>query len=213
MEQPGKIADLWYRLVRGFFLITWRAYLGFRCRGAAVVPDAGPVLLVSNHQSYLDPLLIPTTCRRRLRFMARDTLFKGIQGWFIGSLGAIPVDRDGTALSGVKQTLKCLGSGQAVLLFPEGTRSETGELQPLKPGFLSLVRRKQPTIVVVALDGAQRAWPRGQLAPRPRLVAVRYGRAILPAEYGPLDDEALLSLVSRELASCLAQARAMLAER
>jgi 1-acyl-sn-glycerol-3-phosphate acyltransferase len=99
--------------------------------------------------------------------------------------------------------MKCLAQGEAVLIFPEGTRSDDGRLAPLKPGFISLVRRRQPTLAVMAIDGAYDAWPRQARIPRRRTVAVQFGRVITPPEYAKVDDDALLARVSTELDSCL----------
>jgi 1-acyl-sn-glycerol-3-phosphate acyltransferase len=206
-EQPSRAANLWYRLVRGAVGIACRLLFAYRVQGARQVPRTGPLLLLANHQSYLDPLILPVACPRRLRFMARDTLFTGGLGWLIDSLGAIPIDRDGASITGIKRTLKCLGEGQAVLVFPEGTRSGDGRLAPLKPGFLALVRRRQPTLAIVALDGAQHAWPRDRRFPRAARVAIHFGRLIEPGEYAGLDDEGLLALVAEELQRSLDRAR------
>ena len=141
--------------------------------------------------------------------MARDSLFKGPLGRLIGSLGAIPIDRDGGGVAGLKRTLRCLADGQAVLLFPEGTRSGDGALAPLKPGFLALVRRREPALAIVAIDGAHEAWPRGRRFPRPRRISVQFGRTLSSRDYASLDDEALLALVTAELERTLELARSL----
>jgi 1-acyl-sn-glycerol-3-phosphate acyltransferase len=141
--------------------------------------------------------------------MARDTLFVGPMGRLIDSLGAIPVDREGTALGGIKRTMRCLAEGEAVLVFPEGARSEDGRVSALKPGFISLLRRRQPALAVMAVDGAFDAWPRQARIPRRRVVAVQFGRVIMPREYAALDDGALLDLVAAELHAAHSQARAL----
>jgi 1-acyl-sn-glycerol-3-phosphate acyltransferase len=207
IDAPGPIARAWYRLVRGHLQIAGRMLLGCRTRGEASVPAQGPLLLVSNHQSHLDPVLAAVACPRRLRFIARGTLFVGPFGRLIDSLGAIPVDREGQALSGIKRTMQCLDAGEAVLVFPEGRRSENGELAPLKPGFLSLVRRRQPAIMVMAINGAFDAWPRHARWPRAQRVAVHFGQVILAPIYGQLSDDALLDLVAQEMQHCFREAR------
>jgi 1-acyl-sn-glycerol-3-phosphate acyltransferase len=208
-EQSTRLDRVWYHVARGAVQIACRAMFAYRVRGAERLPRSGALLLLANHQSYLDPLLIPVACPRRLRFMARDSLFKGPLGRLIGSLGAIPIDRDGGGVAGLKRTLRCLADGQAVLLFPEGTRSGDGALAPLKPGFLALVRRREPALAIVAIDGAPEAWPRGRRFPRPRRISVQFGRTLSSRDYASLDDEALLALVTAELQHALELARSL----
>jgi 1-acyl-sn-glycerol-3-phosphate acyltransferase len=208
-EQSTRLARVWYHAARGAVQIACRAMFAYRVRGAERLPRSGALLLLANHQSYLDPLLIPVACPRHLRFMARDSLFKGPLGRLIDSLGAIPIDRDGGGVAGLKRTLRCLADGQAVLLFPEGTRSGDGALAPLKPGFLALVRRRKPALAIVAIDGAHEAWPRGRRYPRPRRISVQFGRTLSSRDYASLDDEALLALVTAELQHALELARSL----
>ena len=89
------------------------------------MPPTGGGLVMSNHQSNLDPVLIGLCCERRLNYVARQTLltFAPLR-WLFNSLDAIPIDRDGTGLGGLKETLKRLKRGELVLLFPEGTRTQ-----------------------------------------------------------------------------------------
>jgi 1-acyl-sn-glycerol-3-phosphate acyltransferase len=110
------------------------ALFGVRVRGQQRFPRQGGVLLVSNHQSHLDPVLAGISCGRRMSSLARDTLFRiPVMGKFITWLDAIPLDRAGVGLAGVKETLRRLKRGDVVLVFPEGTRTFDGRLAPLKP--------------------------------------------------------------------------------
>jgi len=86
------------------------------------------VLVVSNHQSHFDPPLVGIGCWRQMNFVARESLmtFRPF-GWLIRSIGAIPIDRDGIGLSGIKESLKLLKRGEMVLIFPEGTRTPPGQ--------------------------------------------------------------------------------------
>ncbi|MEN0110038.1 MAG: lysophospholipid acyltransferase family protein, partial [Planctomycetota bacterium] len=170
-------------------------------------PMAGPVVVVANHTSHFDPPLLGGATRRQLSYLARDTLFVGPFGWLIRSYDAVPVDRDGTGIGGIRATLKRLKQGAAVVLFPEGTRSPDGELQPFKPGFLALVRRSKAMVQPVGIAGATAAWPKGASLPRflGRITMV-YGEAITPDEWAGLTDEELLQLSRRRVAECLARA-------
>jgi 1-acyl-sn-glycerol-3-phosphate acyltransferase len=180
-----------------------------RCEGRECVPASGGGLLLSNHQSNLDPYIIGFCCDRLLSYVARRTLFRFAPfGWLITWLGAIPIDREGGGVSGLKETLKRLKQGDLVLLFPEGTRTPDGQMRPLKPGFCALARRCELPLVPLALDGAYEAWPRQQRLPRPSVVHVRFGQPITPAEVATLSDDELVAEVERRVRACHAAARA-----
>ncbi|TWT90681.1 1-acyl-sn-glycerol-3-phosphate acyltransferase [Pseudobythopirellula maris] len=167
----------------------------------------GPLVLLSNHQSHLDPPLVGGALRRQLSYMARDTLFRGPLGPLIRSYDAIPVDRDGTGLAGIRNTLKRIKEGGAVLLFPEGTRSDDGALKPIKPGFIALARRGKATILPLGLDGPYRAWPKGARLPRPFVpIALVVGEPLSPERIAELDDDELLAEVARRMAAAREQA-------
>ena len=198
---------LWYRTTQWVIGGLARVYFRVRCRGMHRMPATGPVVLLANHQSHLDPPLIGCFMPRPLGYLARDTLFSGPLGPLIRSYDAIPIDREGSGLAGIRNTLKRIKQGDAVLLFPEGTRSQDGRLQPLKPGFIALVRRGKASIVPLAIAGSYEALPRGRSMPRPMPIALVCGEPIPPALLADLEDEALLDLAASHLADCLAEAR------
>lgn len=193
----------WY----GFsWVVMWcvtKVCFRYRYRGEEHVPRHGPLVVVCNHQSNLDPVLVGVACPRQLSYLARDTLFVGPFAWLIRSYDAIPIDREGTGLAGIRATLSRLKKGDAVLMFPEGTRTTDGELQPLKPGFAPLVRRSDAAIVPAALDGAFHSMPRGTKCPRPVRIALQFGPAITPEEIATLTDEELVQRVAERMAECL----------
>ena len=120
-----------------------------RCFGREHVPPSGGGLVMSNHQSNMDPVLVGLATNRRLNYLARETLFAFAPfRWLIKSLDAIAIDREGLGLAGLKETLRRLKRGELVLIFPEGTRTRDGEIAPLKSGFCAVARR----IRVVAPD-------------------------------------------------------------
>lgn len=198
---------LWYRATQWGVGGVARIYFRIRRRGMRNMPRSGPVVLLANHQSHLDPLLIGCFMPRPLGYLARDTLFAGPLGPLIRSYDAIPIDREGGGLAGIRNTLKRIKQGDAVLMFPEGTRSPDGSLQPLKPGFIALVRRGKASIVPLGIAGTFEALPRGRAMPRPKRIALVCGAPTPPDELAKLDDQALLDLVARQLAACTAEAR------
>ena len=158
----------------------------FRAWGVRHVPLTGPVLLVSNHQSFFDPILVGLPlARRRFYAMARKTLWDHpAVGWLIEQLSAVPVDQENAAgdLRAMRQCVEILRQGQMLLVFPEGSRTLTGETDAFLTGTMLLIKRARPAVVPVALDGAFDAWPRGRKLPRPTgRMGVRFGEPI-PAE-------------------------------
>src|SRR5690606_31019997 len=106
-------------------------------------------------------------CSRRLNYLARQTLFDHkFFSKLINSLDAIPIDRDGFGIAGLKETMRRLKREEMVLIFPEGTRTRDGEIAPLRPGFYTLAKRCPVALLPVAVDGAFQSWPRGQKLPR-----------------------------------------------
>lgn len=156
-------------------------------------------MLLSNHESHLDPVIVGVMCPRQVCAMARSTLFKGMLGSLIRSYGAIPVDREGSGLGGIRATLKQLKQGHTVLLFPEGTRSANGEMGPLEPGFIALVRRSKATIVPVGIEGSYEAMPRGTALPRPRRIGISFGEPISHQEISERTDDELLELTRQHI--------------
>jgi 1-acyl-sn-glycerol-3-phosphate acyltransferase len=187
-----------------------------RTEGDRHVPPAGPLLVLANHQSFFDPVLVGLATRRRLAFLARDTLFRNPAfRWLITSLYAVPVDQEGTGLAGLKTTLRLLQAGRAVLVFPEGSRTPDGKLHPLEPGIHLLIRRAQPAIVPVGIAGAFDAWPCWRpvpglaplfLPPRQGTIAVSVGRALEPGRFAAMSREQCQAELYKEIAKTHARA-------
>jgi 1-acyl-sn-glycerol-3-phosphate acyltransferase len=164
--------------------------------GREHVPKSGGVLVVSNHQSHLDPILVGLACDRRLNYVARDTLFGFAPfAWLMMTLDAIPLDREGTGLRGLKESLRRLKDGEMLLIFPEGTRTRDGKVGTLKPGFLALARRAKAPLLPVALDGSYESWPRRNLLPQPAVIQIRFAAPLAPEAMSKMSDEELLSEV------------------
>ena len=190
---------LWQRLLQFAAVLVYRV----RYYGRENIPASGGVLVVSNHQSHLDPPLVGIGCPRPMNFVARETLFRFAPfGWFIHSVGSIPIDRDGIGLGGIKESLKRLKRGQMVLIFPEGTRTHDGEIAPFRPGFTALAVRSGAAILPVAIDGAFQVWPRWRKFPGRGRIRVRYGVPITPAEIAGRDERELLAEVERRVRQC-----------
>jgi 1-acyl-sn-glycerol-3-phosphate acyltransferase len=181
---------------------------GLRVQGRENWPASGGALVCANHQSFFDPPLVGLTCSRRMNYLARDSLMRvPLLSQLITFLDAIPIDREGGGLSGLKETLKRLKAGELVLIFPEGTRTYDGEVAPLKPGFIAVARRSRLPLVPVGLDGAYQAWPRTAKFPRPTRLAVVIGEPIGPEAVAEMNDEDLLAELEQRILTCHAAAR------
>jgi len=153
-----------------------------RIWGRENIPSAGPVLVLSSHQSFLDPILCQNWIWRPFYFVARDTLFKGFWGALIDSFYTIPIKQDQPDISAMKAIIDVLRQGNIVCLYPEGSRTEDGKIDRVKPGFSLLVRRTNACVVPMVIDGAFECWPRTAKYPKPHRVGVLYGQPI-PADY------------------------------
>lgn len=166
------------------YLVMAFCKLWFRHRveGKQHVPASGPVLLVANHASYLDPPLVGISTRRYVGFLAQAGLarFAPLR-WWMAQVGVTLIDRDAPSKDAMRLVLDQLAAGEAVGLFPEGTRSKDGAVAPFRSGLEFLVRRTGALVVPVGIEGAHRAYPRGAWLPRPRRIVVRFG-APWPAE-------------------------------
>jgi 1-acyl-sn-glycerol-3-phosphate acyltransferase len=203
----------------------WSSVVGFtlgfsfRGEGRRNVPLTGPALLIANHQSFLDPLAVGTVARRHLCFLARKTLFRNrFFGGLIRRVYAIPVDQEGVAKEGLKAIVDQLKAGRAVLVFPEGERTSTGKLQPLKPGVLLLIKRVEVPIIPVGIAGAYDALPRTRKWPKlspiflPATgadIAVSIGKPIPSERFRDMPREKVLEELHDELRRATERAQQM----
>lgn len=196
--------DKWiYRLVRETARLVGVSFYDLRCFGREHLDFPGAALLLSTHQSTLDPVMIGVMKNSELSYLARKTLFKSrLFGALIRALNAIEIDREGGGLAGLKETLKRLKQGEKVLMFPEGTRTSTGYPAELKPGFLSLARRGSVPLVPMAVCGAYQALQRGSRLPNYWPLCVVVSQPLQPEAIAGMDDQRLLAELSSRLLHC-----------
>jgi 1-acyl-sn-glycerol-3-phosphate acyltransferase len=201
LREPGESwsSYFWYELCH---LVTMSVFtLGFslRTEGRSNVPRAGPALLIANHQSYLDPMLVGLVTRRHLCYLARKSLFRHrLFRWLIESLNAVPIDQDGVAKEGIKTVVEQLRRGRAVLVFPEGERSASGAMVSLKPGIHLILKRSQAPIIPIGIAGAYQALPRWRHYPRLAPLFLPAGAASLAVVAGKPLDGRRFAAMSRE---------------
>lgn len=172
---------MFYSIVRLIVLLFFKIALGFKVYGKQNVPKRGAFILASNHVSHLDPPALSCASPRALHFMARHDLFNNwVFAALIRALNAFPVKREGADFTALKGAVRRLKAGEPLLIFPEGRRSRTGEIQAAQPGvgFLSIIAGVP--ILPVYVEGTATAMPKGARFIKPRTVFVYFGKIIEP---------------------------------
>jgi 1-acyl-sn-glycerol-3-phosphate acyltransferase len=147
-----------YHLAR----LTGRFLFRFRVIHRERMIQSGPVILAMNHQSYLDPPLAGITCDRAIYFLARRTLLNvPLLGRVLPKVNVIPVNQEGVDRSAIKAMIRVLQAGNGVLVFPEGSRTLDGNLQPAEPGLGLVIAKTLAPVVPLRIFGAHEALPRG----------------------------------------------------
>jgi 1-acyl-sn-glycerol-3-phosphate acyltransferase len=167
-----------YWTLRSLLLPVFRIYFRLERIGREHLPRSGPLLLASNHRSFLDPFVIGMMVRRPVYYMAKRELFeKRWQAWILNALGAFPVDRgagDGAAMDTAREILE---RGDCVVIFPEGTRIRTGPLGSPKRGIGRLALETGVPVAPIAVLGTEHVRDGRRI--RPRKVRVRAGRPLM----------------------------------
>lgn len=196
--------------------------LGFSLRTAGMrhMPTTGPVLILANHESYFDPLLVGLAVRRQISYLARRTLFRNPAfRWLIQNLGAVPIDQEGVGREGLQLSTDILQAGNPLLIFPEGERSPDGRMLPFKAGIMLVLRRCPVPVLPVGVAGAFESFPRDAKWPIPSplfwsptggSLGVSVGRLITPTEYQSKHRESALTLFSDAVAAEVRRAETML---
>src|SRR6266480_206783 len=166
-----------YWLARGILQPAMRIWFRLERRGRENLPRSGPVILAANHRSFLDPFVIGVCLRRPVYFVTKQELFeKRWQAWLLNALGAFPVKRGESDEEAVATSKAILARGDAVVIFPEGTRIRTGALGRPKRGVGRLALESGAPVVPVAVAGSEHT-RRGWII-RPAKVKVRSGRPL-----------------------------------
>ena len=165
-----------FRFGRWVSWLVGRVLFRLETHGMEHVPTQGGCLLVSNHASYLDPPLVGCLVPRVVHNLAKAELFRvPLLGWVCRAVKAMPIRRGGVDREAMKRCVEILRSGKVVVLFPEGTRTRDGELQPARPGAAMIAVQAGVQCVPAYIDGTFRAWPRSRWFPRPAKVRAYYG--------------------------------------
>ena len=206
LSSPMARGWLWLILqtiIQNFFCF----WLGYRAFGCEQLEKEGGALVLANHQSFLDPLLVGLPLHRPVSFLARVTLFDApVVGWILRNTYVMPINQDAASTTSLRETIRRMNHGFLVGIFPEGTRTESGEIGELKPGFAAIVRRAKHPVYPVGIAGAYQALPIRSWFLKPTRVRVVFGRPISVEElerYSSRDmDSALIELVRSRIVAC-----------
>jgi 1-acyl-sn-glycerol-3-phosphate acyltransferase len=203
----GREHTVGYKITRLIARLLTTLCFDLKVYGTEHVPRTGGLLLVSNHQSNLDPVLLGVQLPRALSYMAKSQLFEvhPLFTWLIRSLGAFPV-RQGTGdVGAVKEAITRLQEGDVLNVYPEGSRTETGEIMPMEKGIGLLIRRAKVAVVPVAIDGSFDAWRKGRKMFRRWPIRLQYGP---PMDLAHLKGDEIVQRVDQTLRKMVDDLRA-----
>lgn len=166
----------------------WGFMGGLDVRGLENVPRSGAFIIIANHQSLLDPLLVQAVCPRILNAMAKSTQFASpVFRWAMTQVYAFPVRRFEIDPQAVRLMLRRLEAGQGVIVYIEGERTWDGELQRPRLGTVRVILKAGVPVIPVRIDGAYDAWPRWSKKPQKRKVRIEFRQ---PLKFPRLDSKA-----------------------
>jgi len=171
--------NAWYTTAYALFQFLGRQFFSFRVLHSERIPKEGGVILASNHQSFLDPPLLGISCPREIYTLARKSLFDWpILGRFFPKINVIPIDLKRGDMGALKTIIRLANEGHATAIFPEGTRSATGDFLPAQPGLGLIIAKTLAPVVPVRIFGAYEAFPRNRKLPKCNPITVVIGEPI-----------------------------------
>jgi 1-acyl-sn-glycerol-3-phosphate acyltransferase len=181
----------WYLLGYSLSKALAKTFFNYRVIGAENMIEEGPCIIAANHCSFLDPPLVGVACKRAIHYLARKSLLEWpILGPIFPDLNVIPVDRKNADRSALIGAIRVVKNGGAVLIFPEGTRSPDGNLQPAQPGLGMIVAKTGAPVVPVRIYGSYDIYNRTMKLPKTGTVCARVGQALEFVPKAPECDDA-----------------------
>jgi 1-acyl-sn-glycerol-3-phosphate acyltransferase len=191
---------LW-KLAQSFCRICTTCFFDLKVFGHRHVPHEGGVLLVANHQSYLDPVLLGARLSRPLNYIAKAELFENPRAArLLYWLNGYPVHQGTADLHAVRETIIRLRSGRALVIFPEGSRTPDGKMLPIERGVALVVRRAKVPVVPVVIDGSFEAWPIDQTLFRSGNIRLWFGP---PMQLANLSEAEIVGIIGNTLREML----------
>ncbi len=199
-----KGSELFYRLIQGVLLMFYKVAFRFRRTGTQLVPKASDprgVILAPNHASFLDPPILGISLHRRVTFLAKEYLFKNFfVGTVLRGIGAYPIKSEKDDFRSIRDLIRILKDGKCVVVFPEGTRSENGQMKEPEGGIGFLAVKSGAYVVPVFICGSYEAFPKGAKMFRPHNIGEHFGEPFVPAEEKSLlQDQDPYAAVARDI--------------
>ena len=195
-----------FSTARAIARLVTTLWFDIKVHGVRNIPMKGGVLIVANHQSYIDPAAIGAHVRRMTNYVGKSELFeKPLANWVNRSMGAFPVRQGEGDIGAVREAIKRLKEGAALVLFPEGSRTFDGELQPIAPGVGLIAKKAGVPVVPCVIEGSFDAWPRGQKIFCEHPVRMRFGP---PMNLDHLKAQAIVQVIDQTFHRMLTEMRA-----
>lgn len=161
-----------------------KLYFRLRVEGKENIPTDGGCIVVANHTSFLDPILICGIIPRIIHYITYAYFYYLPQlHWICKRVYCIPLKKNGKDISALKKALRLLKKGEFIGIFPEGARSETGELAEGEPGVALIALKANAPILPVGIRGAYEAFPKGSKFPKPHSITIKFGKPFMITDY------------------------------
>jgi 1-acyl-sn-glycerol-3-phosphate acyltransferase len=205
---PGPQPIVW-KIGRSLCRLLGTCLFDLKVRGLQHIPPAGGALIVCNHQSCLDPVVLSARVRRPINFMGRHQLFDAspFYDWLLRALGAFPVHQGRRDLRAVREAIARLDAGRLVNVFPEGARTLDGNIRKIEQGFALIDRRAHVPLIPAVIAGAYEAWPIHHRFPRLRPIRVQFGPPMQVADMTPQQITAVVDQTLRRMFADLRRRR------
>jgi 1-acyl-sn-glycerol-3-phosphate acyltransferase len=170
-----------YTIVQNALVLVSKVYFRLEVHGREHIPPGGAFIISPSHRSNLDTPLLGVVTKRRMRYMGKESLWKSrALGWLLSTLGGFPVRRGAADREAIRASVEVLRRGEALVMFPEGTRQTGPKIEEMRDGPAYLACRQQVPIVPVGLAGTEAAMPKGSKLIRPVKMVFVIGPPIVP---------------------------------
>lgn len=184
---------LFYKAVKGIARVLFSLVYRIEIEGKEHLPERGKAIVSPNHFSMMDPIIIGAFLPRKVNFMAKEELFSNkLFALILNKLGVFPVKRGGADIGAIRTALRILNNGDIFCIFPEGTRSKTGEILKAKPGAAMIAIRARSPIIPIAIIGDYKLFSKVKIIiDKPIYLSDYYDKKVSTDEYRELSQEIL----------------------